>query len=453
MKPVREPLRNAIPDVMTDGSPWWLICCVLLCWLPLPALSETGKTDTGVETQAIVALREINNQLEAKIHQLEAEDESLKGRLDEAQVQLEALKTRHGDLPETLRQAAENSLKHLGNSQPGPMEAGLAQALEQQRQQLGKMDAAQMARLWTPLLAAIQAQGRIGEQTARLIEPNGQVSEASIRTLGPFVALNKGRFLEYKPELNAFQVLARQPADYFLEQARTLEQDQDHFQGYPGPEGPLPLVIDPGRGTQLAVLVQTPDLMERIEQGGLVGYIIMALAAFGIGLALLRILMLRWTWLKVARQKRQLDRPRLNNPLGRVLLALKDTDPRDSELLERKLDEAVLRELPALEWGLSLVKLLAAIAPLLGLLGTVVGMILTFQAISLFGSGDPKMMAGGISQALVTTIQGLVTAIPLLLLHALALSSSRRLTQVLDEQSAALLAQRLEGLGEARADA
>lgn len=414
---------------------WLLACWALLFWLPASVQAEI-KTGPTIETQAIEALREINDQLEAKLRQLEAEDESLKGRLDEAQVQLEALKTRHGDLPETLRQAAEVSLKHLGNSLLGPIETSMTQRLEQQRQQLSKAGQAQMDLLWKPLLAAIQAQGRIGEQTARLIEPNGQVAEASIRTLGPFVALNTGRFLEYKPELGAYQVLARQPADYFLKQAKALER----------PEGarPLPLVIDPTRGAQLAVLVQTPDLMERIEQGGLVGYIIMALAAFGIGLALLRIAMLRWTWLKVARQKRQLDRPRLNNPLGRVLLALKDTDPRDSELLERKLDEAVLRELPALEWGLGLVKLLAAIAPLLGLLGTVVGMILTFQAISLFGSGDPKMMAGGISQALVTTIQGLVTAIPLLLLHALALSSSRRLTQVLDEQSAALLAQQLE---------
>jgi biopolymer transport protein ExbB len=414
---------------------WLLTCWALLFWLPASVQAEI-KTGPTIETQAIEALREINDQLEARLRQLEGEDESLKGRLDEAQVQLEALKTRHGDLPEALRQAAENSLKHLGNSLLGPMEASMTQRLEQQRQQLSKADQTQMDLLWKPLLAAIQAQGRIGEQTARLIEPNGQVADASIRTLGPFVALNTGRFLEYKPELGAYQVLARQPADYFLEQAKALER----------PEGarPLPLVIDPTRGAQLAVLVQTPDLMERIEQGGLVGYIIMALAAFGIGLALLRIAMLRWTWLKVARQKRQLDRPRLNNPLGRVLLALKDADPRDSELLERKLDEAVLRELPALEWGLGLVKLLAAIAPLLGLLGTVVGMILTFQAISLFGSGDPKMMAGGISQALVTTIQGLVTAIPLLLLHALALSSSRRLTQVLDEQSAALLAQQLE---------
>lgn len=403
------------------------VLVLLGCW-PWAAWSDTEMEQ---------ALRDTNGQLEQKLKQLEDEDESLKGNLDQAQVRLDELKARHGELPEALRQGADTSLRFLGGSLLGPMDPEVNQWLEAQRQQVRKADATAIEHLWQPLLAAIRAQGRIGEQEARLIEPNGQVVTARVRILGPFVALHQGRFLEYKPELGAFQVLQRQPARRFLEQAKLLESQAS--------AKPLPLVIDPGRGSQLAVLVQMPDLMERIEQGGLVGYIIMALAAFGICLALVRILMLRWTWLKVARQKKHLDSPSANNPLGRVLLAVVGTDPDDSELLERKLDEAILRELPALDWGLGLVKLLAAIAPLLGLLGTVVGMILTFQAISLFGSGDPKMMAGGISQALVTTIQGLVTAIPLLLLHALAMSSSRRLGQVLDEQAAALLALGLEG--------
>lgn len=400
----------------------------LLASLALPAWSET---------QVEQALREANEQLEQQLKALEDEDESLKGRLDQAQVRLDELKARHGDLPEALRQGADTSLRYLGGSLLGPMDAQINQRLETERKAIHKADAASIQSLWQPLLAAIQAQGRINEQQARLIEPQGQIRTAKVQSLGPFVALNEGRFLEYKPELGAFQVLQRQPGRHFRDEAKKLDAK--------GQTRPLPLVIDPGRGTQLAMLVQTPDLRERIEQGGLVGYIILALGAFGILLALVRILMLRWTWLLVARQKKRLDDLRPGNPLGRVLLSVVGNDADDSELLERKLDEAILRELPAFDWGLGLIKLLAAIAPLLGLLGTVVGMILTFQAISLFGSGDPKMMAGGISQALVTTVQGLVTAIPLLLLHALALSSSRRLGQVLDEQAAALLALRLEG--------
>jgi biopolymer transport protein ExbB len=122
------------------------------------------------------------------------------------------------------------------------------------------------------------------------------------------------------------------------------------------------------------------------------------------------------------------------------MLAYQQNKGSDIETLQLKLDDAVLKELPKLEGGLNLVKVLAAVAPLMGLLGTVIGMIVTFQAITLFGTGDPKLMAGGISQALVTTVQGLVAAIPLLLLHAFAAGASRRIAQVLEEQSAGFVA-------------
>jgi len=127
-----------------------------------------------------------------------------------------------------------------------------------------------------------------------------------------------------------------------------------------------------------------------------------------------------------------------------VLHSVAGIDLHNDELLQLKLDEAVLAEIPALERGNSLIKLLAAIAPLLGLLGTVTGMILTFQAISLFGSGDPKLMAGGISQALVTTVLGLVVAIPLLFSHSVIAYLSRSMIQRLDEQCAGVLARSAE---------
>lgn len=114
------------------------------------------------------------------------------------------------------------------------------------------------------------------------------------------------------------------------------------------------------------------------------------------------------------------------------------------ETLELKLDDAVLREIPALEVRLVWLKILAAVAPLLGLLGTVTGMILTFQQITLFGTGDPKLMAGGISQALVTTVLGLIVAIPMVLLHAMLNARSKGLIQVLEEESAGLIAEQSE---------
>lgn len=134
-----------------------------------------------------------------------------------------------------------------------------------------------------------------------------------------------------------------------------------------------------------------------------------------------------------------------DSPLGRVWAVYQSSKSINVETLELKLDNAILKEMPELEKGLPLLKLLSSVAPLLGLLGTVTGMILTFQAITLFGTGDPKLMAGGISQALVTTVLGLVVAIPILLLHAIASTRSKEIVQILEEQAAGLIAAHAEG--------
>ncbi|MGS0728481.1 MotA/TolQ/ExbB proton channel family protein, partial [Shewanella sp. 0m-11] len=128
----------------------------------------------------------------------------------------------------------------------------------------------------------------------------------------------------------------------------------------------------------------------------------------------------------------------------RVLKAYQDNKDVDVETLELKLDEAILKETPALETRISIIKVLAAIAPMMGLLGTVTGMIATFQSIQLFGTGDPKLMAGGISMALMTTVQGLVAALPLMLMHAIVVARSKTIVQVLEEQSAGIVASHAE---------
>jgi len=162
-------------------------------------------------------------------------------------------------------------------------------------------------------------------------------------------------------------------------------------------------------------------------------------AALGILLAVYRWLILSLTSMKVRRQMGKHE-PNDSNPLGRIQAAYEEHKGEGLETLQLHLDDAVLKELPPLERGLNLVKVLAAVAPLMGLLGTVIGMIVTFQAITLFGTGDPKLMAGGISQALITTVLGLIAAVPLLILHAFASATSRRLGQILEEQSTSLVA-------------
>ena len=134
----------------------------------------------------------------------------------------------------------------------------------------------------------------------------------------------------------------------------------------------------------------------------------------------------------------------MKNPLGRILSVYSDKIAQDVETLSLKLDEAILRETPSIERGLITLAILAAVAPMLGLLGTVSGMIETFQSITLFGTGDPKLMSGGISQALVTTELGLAVAIPMLLIHSALSSKSNRLIQILDEESAAIVARNAE---------
>ena len=141
------------------------------------------------------------------------------------------------------------------------------------------------------------------------------------------------------------------------------------------------------------------------------------------------------------------DTPSTDNPLGRVLAAYESNKGADTETIELKLSEAALKEMPGLTKGLLFIKVISVVAPLMGLLGTVTGMIKTFQVITLYGAGDPKMMAGGISQALVTTVLGLVVAIPMVLLHTVVSGQSRKVINVLQSQSAGLIAEHSEKSG------
>ena len=200
----------------------------------------------------------------------------------------------------------------------------------------------------------------------------------------------------------------------------------------------------PTGGTFLAALIDSPTLLERWEQGGVVGKIITAVGAIAFIIAIWRLIVLSLTSAKVSAQLKS-GKANDNNPLGRVLKVHEDNPNMDSETLELKLSEAVLKELPNLEKSLNLLKIIAAVAPLLGLLGTVTGMIITFQAITIFGAGDPKAMAGGISGALVTTVLGLCVAIPTVLLHTIVSGRSKKIIHILEEQSTGLVAQHSEG--------
>lgn len=292
----------------------------------------------------------------------------------------------------------------------------------------------ELEELWFALQQEITESGKVVSYPARVAGGDGGGRRKQVTRVGPFNATAGGRFLRYLPESGVLQDLPRQPPQRYGAMALELEK---------GASGILPMVVDPSRGAVLALLVQAPDLVERVQQGRLVGYVIIGIGVVGVLVGVGRTLQLAIVGLGIGRQLRS-DIPNRSNPLGRVMAVYQENKDVDTETLELKLDESIVKDASKLQRGLQTMKILAVIAPLLGLLGTVTGLIETFQAITLFGAGDPKLMAGGISQALVTTVLGLITAIVLLLLHSTLASKSQRLATVLEEQSAGIMAMHAE---------
>lgn len=208
--------------------------------------------------------------------------------------------------------------------------------------------------------------------------------------------------------------------------------------------GVTPFMLDPSKGVLSQAYVQIPTILEKVDEGGVVGYVIIGLGIIAMLIALIRILILIGVENKVKKQARDIKRPSLSNPLGRVIKVYQDNPSSDPESMELRLGEAMLKESPKLNAWIMFIKIIAVVAPLLGLLGTVTGMIQTFQAITLYGAGDPQTMAGGISQALVTTVLGLVVAIPTVFVHWLASSRAKRIEGVLEEHASGLIAEQFE---------
>ncbi|MDX1390610.1 MAG: MotA/TolQ/ExbB proton channel family protein, partial [Acidobacteriota bacterium] len=264
-----------------------------------------------------------------------------------------------------------------------------------------------LEQLWFILHQEMTELGKVVRFPATVVSIDGEQTEREVTRVGGFNVLSDGRYLVY--EDRKLQELPKQPAGTYLDTVSSFEAATGDI---------ATLALDPSRGSILKVLIQTPGFRERIEFGGVIGYTIIALGVLAGFFAIARGIVVYVTGRKVAAQKKS-DKVSDRNPLGRVLGIYEANRTTDVETLELKLDEAILGESARLEKFLWLVKVVSVVAPLLGLLGTVTGMIRTFQAITLFGTGDPKMMASGISEALVTTMLGLMVAIPLVLLHAL----------------------------------
>ncbi|SFI83110.1 outer membrane transport energization protein ExbB [Pseudomonas guineae] len=403
-------------------------------------------TAMQIREQAFIAERGERAQLLAgarsALSTQKAEAERLKAEFDRQESQLaeqeKLLTQRVGHLGELFGVVRQSAGDVAGQWQDSLLNAQYPQRLASLKalaESRTLPSAADLDGYWMLLLEDLTASGRVEQVQLPVVAADGTRALQSVLRVGTFSAYGTDAFLRYDADAGELIAPPRQPSG--------LGQMGDYLGSG---EAVASLPIDPSRGTLLAQLQRQPGLWDRVQQGGLVGWVILALGLFGLLLAIWRMVFLTRAGRGVSAQMHDLSAPRADNPLGRIIGVL-GPKPQlsDLETLELKLDEAILLETPPLEKGQGLLKLLCAVAPLLGLLGTVTGMIVTFQAITQGGGGDSRLMADGISQALVTTVLGLVVAIPLLFLHTLLASRSKGLIQLLEQQSAGLIALHLSG--------
>jgi biopolymer transport protein ExbB len=389
--------------------------------------------------QQRAALTRVRNQVAAALAEstrLEGVMETNKGVIEELDQELASKQGEFQELFGAARSAAADLNAQVTRSLISVQYPGRGETLRELAQTKKLPSEDQLRDLWEIMIQQIAEQGKSATFNAQIVRANGEAAEATVTRVGPFVAFSNGKYLTYKPDSGTLQFLAKQPPKDVTDAARRVENASG--------DGFVRAAIDPALGALLDLQVAAPGIRERVDQGRFIGKVIIVAAAFGMLLGVYKWVTLTMVAGAVRSQVRR-KKASKSNPLGRVMLAYENTQSNDVETVALKLDDAILKEVPKLESGLNLVKVLAAVSPLLGLLGTVIGMINTFQAITLFGTGDPQIMAGGISEALVTTVLGLIAAIPLLLLHAFAAGASKRVSQILEEQAAGIIAEHAEG--------
>jgi biopolymer transport protein ExbB len=419
----------------------------------LLAQVKTGRVKDAAENKKRIAEFQANRGRQQQLlRDMEAEKVRQEQRSEQLEITFEAndaqiidleraLQERLGELKElfgVLQQAAGDARGNFDTSVTQIQFPDRGEWLTEFAQKMGSTTRMptleEIERIWFELQREMTESARVVKVNTTVINANGEEELRDVVRVGLFNVVSDGKYLEYVPETGRLVELQRQPAGRYTGRAGDLQEASGGINSF---------AIDPTRGQLLALLVQSPSLMERIAQGKQVGYVIIALGIVGLSIAVWRLLALSATAAKVHRQTKNLDQAG-NNPLGHVLKVAHDNPDSDVEALELKLGEAILKELPKFNSMLSFLKIISVVAPLLGLLGTVTGMIVTFQAITLYGAGDPKLMAGGISTALVTTVLGLVVAIPTVFLHTLVQSRAKRLTQILQEEAAGMLSERAE---------
>jgi biopolymer transport protein ExbB len=387
-------------------------------------------SEQALQQNRVDALKaELNTQQQAHKRQQQKVIEN-SNEITQLQAQLDNRTHSLKDLFSAWKQTTQETLENQQNSL---LSAQFKDQIIQLNTMLNKQalpDSNDLTSLKKILQQDIANTGQVTEYAGMVTQLSGENTVKTIQRTGPFTATANQQFLVYDSREQSLKIATKQPDQTYLD---IIESNTSSA------------VIDPSRGIVLQRLALKPTLSGRIQQGGIIGYVIISLGIIGLLLATYRWLAISLIRLKIKQQLKTPDTPDPKNPLGRILAVYHDNPKDHIDSLEVKLQEAVLQEVPKLDQGLGAIKLLAAVAPLLGLLGTVVGMINTFQTITLVGSTDPKLMAGGISQALVTTVLGLVMTVPLLFSHSFVSSRVRMLVVLLSQQSLGIIAQAMEG--------
>ncbi|EKG0009736.1 MotA/TolQ/ExbB proton channel family protein [Vibrio cholerae] len=395
---------------------------------------EAGFVQTAQELQAAKAeLLAERNRLQKEADQLSSQfsdNENTLARLEET------LRLETGSLGEmfgVVRQNAKELQSELDQSVTGVELRAHQQSIDDVVAAKTLPSMAQLRGLWQAMSEEIRASGQVQTTEIQWLNGQGETQTVPALRLGSLGLISEQGYVKWDNARQQALSYQQLPSDFpTFSHIRTLV-DGDV----------VTMKVDPSRGVLLEQLALTPTFSQRLQAGGVIGNVILVLLGVGLIIALYRGAILATLRQKIKAQLKNPEQPG-NNPLGRILAVYNKEQQRSVEALELRLLEAVVDEQNHLETGLSMLKLLAALAPMLGLLGTVTGMIETFQVITQFGNGDPKVMAGGISMALVTTVEGLIAAIPLLLAHNILSAQAEAIRNILEKQGIGLVAQQAE---------
>ena len=408
------------------------------------AREQRFRAAKSQQQNLLSAAKRERTQLEAISTQLEQEftvhERIFRQKQQQLNERLGTLTELFGHLTSTAGDAITNFETSIISAQYPGREEFLEELIEKMSGSAQLPSIAEIERVWFEIQREMTESGRVAKFEFEVSEPDGDKDLLDVVRVGSWnIVSEDGKYLQYVAEKGSLEELPRQPSGPYQGWAENLvDADPDDLTRFGiDPTGPT-------GGSYLAALINSPSLSERWHQGGFIGYVITLVGLSAFFIAFRRMSALSAMDKRVSVQLRS-DKANANNPLGRVLKVHEDNPSMDTETLELKLEEAILKETPEIERSLTLLKIIAAVAPLMGLLGTVTGMIITFQAITIYGAGDPKAMAGGISSALVTTVLGLLVAIPTVLLHTIVNGRAQRIIHILNEQATGIIAEHTEG--------